>query len=126
MNPHEQDPERPLGWLLRPLLRVAFPEPSRNRPAMTPEVVAHRLAEPDEFAVEAALRRGWCTDPEADRWALHVGRFPWEVWPSWLTAGLHPVDLLWSIESWWRPAWSWAHDVGPTLAELAAIESEAA
>lgn len=105
MNPHEVDPERPLGWVLRPLLAMAFPEPPRCRPPMLPEVVAFRLAEPDEFAIEAAMRRGWCTDAEADRWALNVGRFPWEVWQSWLAAGLHPLDRLYPLAVWWRPAW---------------------
>lgn len=121
MHPHEHDPERPLGWLLLPLLRLAFPEPPRKRPPLTPEVVAFRFAEPDEFAVEAALSRGWCTDPEADRWALHVGRFPWEVWPEWLPAGLHPLDRLYPLERWWRPAWL-HHEPAPP----AVLEHEAA
>lgn len=101
------DDGAPLGWPMRPLLDRALPKVKPHK--RTPELVAYALAEPDEFAVEAALVRGWCSDVEADRWStIGLLLMPWHVWPSWCSAGLHPLDRLYPLEAWWRPAWEWA------------------
>lgn len=110
MTPVDDD-GRPLGWPMEPLLAAALPgvKPGKR----TVELVAFALAEADLFAVEAALVRGWCTDAEADRWAVSgVGLFPWRVWGgAWLDEGLAPLDRLHPLDEWWRPAWLWAEEV---------------
>lgn len=103
----------PLGWSMRPLLDRALP---LLRPwARTAELAAFAFAEPNEFAVEAAMVRGWCTEAEADRWStIGLLVFPWHIWPDWLERGLHPLDRLHPLEEWWRPAWEWRE--GATVA----------
>lgn len=102
------DDGRPVGWPLGPLARAAIPDTVKPH-KWTAELLAFYLAEPDEFAVEAAMHRGWCTDTEADRWAIAgLCLMPWLIWPEWLTAGLHPIDRLYPLDTWWRPAWEWA------------------
>lgn len=97
----------PLGWCMDALLRHALPGVKAHK--RTAELAAFAFAEPDEFAVEAAMHRGWCTDAEADRWAT-VGLLlmPWHVWgDEWWTRGLSELDRLYPLEEWWRPAWEW-------------------
>lgn len=53
-----------------------------------------------------AFDRGWCDQWQADRWAIAVGFMPWDLWPWWLEAGLHPLDRLYPLDMWWRPAWT--------------------
>lgn len=121
MTPPVDDDGRTLGWPMDDLLRRAIPA-TVKRHKWTPELAAFHLAESDEFAVEAAMTRGWCSDVEADRWALNVGRFPWEVWPEWLDHGLHPLDQLWPLAEWWRPAWLAAEaSTVATRADVAAL-----
>lgn len=100
----------PFGYPMRPLLDRALP---KSRPhEWTPDLVAFAFAEPDLFAVEAALARGWCTEAEADRWAtIGLLVFPWHIWPDWLERGMSELDRAYPLEEWWRPAWEWAEDL---------------
>lgn len=59
------------------------------------------------------------SDVQADRWAIHCGWHPNQVWPGWSDAGLRYVDRVFVEQGGWRPAWLEAEQP-PAEAEEAA------
>lgn len=101
----ERTPEH-LRFPLEPLLALLDAR-TPDDPADTGYKFAARLGvnTARSGAAYQAFERGWCDQWQADTWALRAKLMPWDVWPAWLAAGLHPLDALYPLEAWWRPAW---------------------
>lgn len=54
------------------------------------------------------FRQDGLTAWAADRFAIRLGWMPWQIWDDYLEDGLHPIDLIWPLSEWWRPAAGYA------------------